>query len=119
MLSEQQQEDLRKAVLNHLAHQQGWRLANVFGLEFAHKSFETAVGPKEARAVLQPTQQGGWRLTGHYESEGRNVLSTCDVHIAADDEVPSAIEKFSNEVEHAVRESYAANLWILQQRQRG
>jgi len=119
MLSEQQREDLRKGVLKQLVQLQGWRLANVFGLEFAVKRFETAVGPKEANAILHPSQQSGWRLTGHYESEGRNVLSTCDVHIAADDEVPTAIEKFSNDVEHAVRESYAANLWILEQRQRG
>lgn len=116
MLSENQQEDLRKAVLNQLAQQEGWHHANVFGLEFAVKSFDTAVGPKEANVILRPSSEGGWWLSGHYTSEGRNVLSTCDVHIASSTEIASAVAFFAGEVDKAVHESYAASLWLKRQR---
>lgn len=117
MLSENQQEDLRKAVLNQLAQQEGWHHANVFGLEFAVKSFDTAVGPKEANAVLRPSSDGGWWLSAHYTSEGRNVLSTCDVHIGSSDEIATVVTQFASQIDEAVAQSYAARLHLMRQSQ--
>lgn len=72
------------------------------------KRYQTAVGEKEASVWLVPYDDCH-QLTGHYESEGRNILLTTTRQI--NDDEPAVLEavvaSFMTEVDALVGCSYA------------
>ena len=91
----------------------GWKAAG--GTAIAHKTYDTAVGPKVALAYLSgPGRDSDYvSLTGDYQSEGHNVLAICTelLPVAAhDDLVRALVTQFSVRADAAVGQSYAAGL---------
>lgn len=78
------------------------------------KMFETAVAPKQADIwVARSRESDRYVLTGQYESQGNNALSTCWSWIpfaSSEQEIAHAIDGFLAKVEHAIGETYAARL---------
>lgn len=91
----------------------GWSAFD--GPALATKSFETAVGDKEAVAWLQDwgKDSKSYTLYGEYQSEGRNALATSSVLIPKDatpDETRSLVAQFVSHADEAVADTYAARL---------
>lgn len=83
------------------------KLADTF-----QKTYETAVGPKVATIQIRE-RDGFLTFSGSYESEGRNVLAGCSSYamLRVDMENPkSAIKRYIDDAEDAIRKSYAARL---------
>lgn len=79
------------------------------------KSYDTAVGPKQAHAYLADygPESNSILLNGDYQSEGRNQLDSTTVLIPRDaDEatVNRMVEQFAKRVDAAVGQTYAARL---------
>jgi hypothetical protein len=77
----------------------------------ASKEFDTACTPK--RAYLYQFLSG--TLTGSYESEGRNALSTllCRVDEDQPDTLLDQARQIDTMVSDAVDKTYARSLWLL------
>ncbi|MNR71865.1 hypothetical protein D3C71_25440 [compost metagenome] len=85
------------------------------GTAIARKTFDTAVGPKEALVYLTNSRDDdpNRTLQGDYQSEGRNVLEPHGVLLPKAAEpvmVDALVDKFVAGAERAVGESYAARL---------
>lgn len=78
------------------------------------KEFMTAVGPKQASIwVAYSRGADSHLLTGQYESQGNNVLSTCWSWIAATarkSEIDTTVDEHLAKVAHAIGETYAVRL---------
>lgn len=82
---------------------------------FANKDFLTAVGWKMAtiRVVVPDNDLGQIWLMGDYQSEGRNALVGCMAILSQDaDEATlnAGIDKFSQDVDYAISQTYAGRL---------
>lgn len=105
----EQADDIRQSVTDRLVAL-GWTRTN--GTAIARKSYETAVGPKEALAYLQHWPEA-MVLAGEYWSEGSNILSTCTARfpLAGDNaSLAAQVDAFVAEADRRVRESYAVRL---------
>jgi len=101
--------DMDRVITNSLISR-GWRPS--VGAAIAVKTFETAVGPKDAHAYLEVGSRDGTHraLTGDYKSEGRNALEPRSVLIpkAAElAEVQSLAIQFAIEAEKVVSNTFA------------
>lgn len=93
-----------------LAH--GWELV-AGGTALATKSYATAVGPKEGQVYLSRSaaDDPNQTLSGHYYSEGRNVMPGTLIPKAADAAtLERLVAQFAREADAAVADSYAARL---------
>ena len=72
------------------------------------KTYQTAAGEKTASVWLVPYADCH-QLTGHYESEGRNILSTTNRRIIDDEPavLEAVVASFMTEVDALVGCSYA------------
>lgn len=94
----------------------GWEPVSEFDMQHAlavaTRTYKTYVGNKTAIAYLE-TYENDLKVTGHYLSEGRNVLSTTSCVIPRGlilEEIKSGAERFSQQVDAVVAESYAMRL---------
>lgn len=97
--------DLR-ATVGTLLSVHGW--ASTSGTAVATKSYETAVGVKQALAYLC-----GNMLQGDYQSEGRNALEPHFVPVdndLSDDELAERVAFFALQADAVVADTYAARL---------
>lgn len=98
-------------------HSAGWQRPAEFDFKntalVATKTFDSAVGPKSAWLYLTPWPEGDVVLTGHYESEGRNIVSdvmvTLDVNVS-DHDLQFGVSSLVRRVEKAINHSYAVRL---------
>lgn len=93
-----------------LAH--GWELVPG-GTALASRSYATAVGPKVGQVYLSRSAEGDANetLSGHYYSEGRNVMPSVLIPKAADAAtLERLVAQFAREADAAVAGSYAARL---------
>ena len=106
------QKEIMQFICNYL-RVNGW---NIFdpphtpALSF--KMYDSAVGKKEAQAYLSGDQYN-WRLSGHYLSQGRNILETESVLIPVDstmNHLADLCSAFVNNVETSIANSYAVRL---------
>lgn len=89
----------------------GWSVSNSTAI--ALKSYDTAVGKKEAHAYVSQGDAYHITLFGAYYSEGRNILEPSGqlISILADEAtVRAAAEFFAASVDNAVVTSYAGRL---------
>lgn len=103
-------------IIGDILIKHGWTL--VAGPAFATKTYDTAVGRKEAIAWLP------WKFIkdeehvyfrGQYESKGDNILVGCTEYIpvnASAEIVANHANAYCDNVDEAVRESYAG--WLNQ-----
>jgi hypothetical protein len=83
----------------------------------ALKTYQTAVGPKDAHAYIADfgPNEPNYVLRGEYYSEGSNVLSADGVLIPKDADPATAtalVEQFAAGAEKSVLDSYAARLHL-------
>lgn len=105
-------ETVWNAVQRHLI---GFGWTGNDGTALARKSYQTAVGNKEALAYLADygKNSDNFILTGEYWSEGRNCLSTVLVAVpksAAPETIPELVMEFALKTDEAVAETYAVRL---------
>ncbi len=78
------------------------------------KIFTTVVAPKQADLWIARSREADrYLITGQYESQGNNALSTCWAWIpftAGEREVVHAVDDYLARVEHAIGETYAVRL---------
>lgn len=91
----------------------GWKMLE--SVAVARKTFETAVGPKDAHAYLGHLRKDGasFLLTGDYWSEGRNVLESAVTLVpreATGAQLEASVGRFASSVETLVGQSYAVTL---------
>ena len=90
----------------------GWSPCD--GYAICLKSFDSAVGKKEASVSLSKGDGFNRTLSGYFLSEGRNALEPSDVliPIGADFEtVRGLIERFATVTDRRVSETYAVRLY--------
>ena len=89
----------------------GWRRLDETAI--AEKTYQTAAGEKAALVYLTDWRKSFALLSGHYWSEGRNILDPIVVTLAYETE-PGAIrlrvDRFVSDLDKAVGESYAVKL---------
>lgn len=98
-------------IINQVLVESGW--IPFGGAAIALKSFETAVGFKEAHAYLSKGDEFNRTLSGDYQSEGRNALeSSCVlIPVGADaGTVRRLTEQFAKQADARVAQTYAARL---------
>lgn len=109
-LSEDQFHEWLSTELQH----HGWQLAS--GIAIASKSFETAVGTKEAYLYLHPHKvPPSYSLHGDYQSEGRNVLSSSFLPVKMDaslDSLSDTVAQHIAKLEEQIQASFAARLYL-------
>lgn len=81
----------------------------------ATKTYDTAVGPKDAHLSLADwgADSPVFILSGEYQSEGRNALSTTSAHIpksVTKKELLALVNNLAPEVDKVVSQTYAARL---------
>ena len=91
----------------------GWRPAN--GAALAMKSFETAVGLRNAFVYLADhgRDSSSYSLQGDYQSEGRNRLGPCFVMLPKDASaagIQKIATEFAVQAETAIEDTYAMRL---------
>lgn len=78
------------------------------------KMFMTVVAPKQASIwVARSRESDRYVLTGQYESEGNNALSTCWAWIpdtAGEGKIVEAVDDYLARVDHAIDQTYAVRL---------
>lgn len=78
------------------------------------KMFMTVVAPKQADIWIAYSRESGcYVLTGQYQSQGNNALSTCWAWIpatAGEDEIAEAVDDYLARVDHAIDQTYAVRL---------
>lgn len=106
---------IKAQISAHLA-QLGWNVEEAGPICVGRKSYQTAVGEKEAIAYLAPTGEDAAYFKASYESEGRNVLSCLGSGwkpiTSADSsaQLESLVASFSKEVDQVVSQTYAMRL---------
>jgi hypothetical protein len=83
------------------------------GVGIAKKTFQTAVGPKEAAVYITRSAEGDptRTLQGTYYSEGNNVMPCASLFKSwTKDQVEMAVDQFAADADRSVRASYAAGL---------
>jgi len=102
---------MRAAVTFHLVAA-GWTESD--GSAVAVKTFDSAVGPKEAFAYFNAwPSEANAALAGDYRSEGSNILENCDVLLpkdSTDEQLGQLVQSFVAGTEHKISESYAVRL---------
>lgn len=97
----------------HLADA-GWK--NEDGTALARKSYQTAVGHKDALVYLADYKDSdSFILTGEYWSEGRNCLSAESVAIpkaASPDVIEQGVMQFVLKADAAIDRTYARGLYL-------
>lgn len=76
------------------------------------KHYPTSVGPKVALIYVQETPEQ-FQLSADYQSEGRNILSTCWATIpcnTSSQDAETAVADFLSQVEREIGDSYASRL---------
>ncbi|WP_298705468.1 hypothetical protein [uncultured Variovorax sp.] len=85
--------------------------------DVASKDFETAAGGRTAVVYCRQSREGPHHLlSGDYQSEGRNALSTCWGSIPADADqaaIEAAVDRFARQADSVIRETYAMRLMAL------
>lgn len=84
--------------------------------DVASKAFDTAAGGRTAVVYCRLNKDGNHVLTGDYQSEGRNALSTCwSMFRPGTDEatIAAEIDRFATQVEKAIGETYAMRIKAL------
>lgn len=87
----------------------GWNIFDPPHSALSFKLYDSAVGKKEAQVYFSG-DQFNWRLSGLYESQGRNILETESVLIPKDcsaTRLRDLCEQFLENVETAIANSYA------------
>jgi len=90
----------------------GWNNFDRPSTALSFKMYDSAVGKKEAQVYLSGDQYN-WRLSGLYQSEGRNILEAESVLIPKDCSalrLRDLCEQFLENVETAIAKSYAVRL---------
>ena len=90
----------------------GWSNFDHPSAALSFKLYDSAVGKKEAQVYFSG-DQFNWRLSGLYESQGRNILETESVLISKDcsaTQLRDLCEQFLQNVETAIANSYAVRL---------
>lgn len=85
-------------------------------VDVAFKDFDTAAGGRTAVVYCRLNKDGDHVLTGDYQSEGRNALSTCWAMFrpgADEATLAGEIDKFAAAVEKAIGETYAMRIKAL------
>jgi len=103
--------EITQFICNYL-RTNGWNIIDQPSAALSFKMYDSAVGKKEAQAYLSGDQYN-WRLSGHYESQGRNILETESVLVPKDyntDQLHDLCFKFVQNVETAIANSYAVRL---------
>lgn len=100
-----------KVAVTQVLSAHGWQILDSTAV--AIKTYDTAVGPKEALAYL--TKGDGYNVTlfGTYYSEGRNVLEAHGQLIPVDADEATALaaaERFAADADKHIGNSYAARL---------
>jgi hypothetical protein len=104
--------NIKEVAMQRLVSHHGWEEISVLDGPVVRKEFPTAVGLKEAVARITEGNAQHW-LSGEYQSEGRNALSTCLVCIrtsASVTDVEAALDAFAHDVNKTVAQTYAARL---------
>ncbi len=85
--------------------------------DVASKDFETAAGGRTAVVYCRQSREGTHHLlSGDYQSEGRNALSTCWASIPPDADqaaIEAAVDRFARQADGVIRETYAMRLMAL------
>lgn len=79
------------------------------------KSFETAVGEKEALVYFVVSRNGNAYIQGNYYSEGANVLSAKTVFVptnAVSSVYADCVEQFNAGAQRSIDASYARSLYL-------
>lgn len=90
----------------------GWNHFDHPSAALSFKLYDSAVGKKEAQVYFSGDQYN-WRLSGLYQSQGRNILETESVLIPKDcsaTQLRDLCEQFLENVETAIANSYAVRL---------
>jgi len=95
--------------------QHGWSIAcptrYAYTDVIATKIFQTAVGKKEATIYYRESSNNETYLSAEYDSQGRNILSTCMVSALPDESITAdQFDLFLADIELAVSNSYAMRL---------
>ncbi|MBU0501444.1 MAG: hypothetical protein KJ558_10135 [Gammaproteobacteria bacterium] len=96
-------------IIQHLTDK-GWEVVGI--MPVVQRLYPTIVGPKAAHIYIHENAER-IRLAGDYQSEGRNILSTCWAKIspgANDSEAEGILSDFLAQVDRTIGESYAARL---------
>jgi hypothetical protein len=108
-----------KALVADLLKENGWLVVGRLCFEcttaVARKVYVTAVAPKEAVVYLS-RYEGRYFLTGGYESEGCNILSTVRTELNSDmtpEFIKQRVKTFSTEIDEEVDDSYARRLYLM------
>jgi hypothetical protein len=99
-------------LIRNFLQSNGWVLFDRSAAALAFKMYDSAVGKKEAQVYLDGDQYY-WRLSGLYESQGQNILSTNSVLIPVEIDVSQLSDFFSQfleNVESAIANSFAVRL---------
>jgi len=95
-----------------------WSEASVKGIWLAIKDYKTEVGIKTATVHIEDygLDYDNFRLLGHYQSEGRNILEPHSVLIPKTlpegDMLTRLIAEFVADTEATIDASYARKLWL-------
>ena len=103
--------NIKTIAIQRLVNQHGWTADTVLD-NVVTKQYPTAVGLKQASARVTEGNAQHW-LSGDYQSEGRNAISTCFACIKASasvTEVEAALDAFVRDVNKTIAETYAARL---------
>lgn len=94
----------------------GWYGDRVRG-DVASKDFMTAAGGRTAVVYCRRSSEGPHHmLSGDYQSEGRNALSTCWGTIPADADqaaIEAEVDRFARQADTEVRQTYAMRIAAL------
>jgi hypothetical protein len=103
--------DSLPSFVQQILAENGWTC--VYDSAIALKSFETAVGPKEAHAYLSAGDGFNYTISGDYLSEGRNALGGNSVLIPVkvrSEQLRYLVRQFSLKADATVSQTYAAKL---------
>ncbi|MDP3334601.1 MAG: hypothetical protein Q8S55_21850 [Methylococcaceae bacterium] len=90
----------------------GWNIFDPPSTALSFKTYDTAVGQKEAQVYFCGDEYN-WVLSGLYESQGRNILSTASELIPKDCAAANLIDycsQFLTCVDSTISQSYAVRL---------
>jgi len=90
----------------------GWTLFPHPAAALAYKMYDTAVGKRESQVYFSGDQYT-WLISGDYQSQGTNILSTSSVFIAKNcspEELNECLTDFLTKVETRISQSYAVRL---------
>lgn len=104
-------DEILQFIQNHLQSNDWISFDRPYGA-LSFKIYDSAVGKKEAQVYFSGDQYH-WRLSGLYESQGRNILSTASVLIPKDCAAANLSDycsQFLTCVDSTISQSYAVRL---------